>query len=32
MIKVTNLVKRYGSFTAVNGINLEVPRGGTAGR
>jgi ABC-2 type transport system ATP-binding protein len=27
MIKVTNLVKRYGSFTAVNSINLEVPRG-----
>jgi len=27
MIKLTNLVKRYGSFTAVNAINLEVPRG-----
>src|SRR5215475_4381760 len=27
MIKLTNLTKRYGSFTAVNGINLEVPRG-----
>lgn len=27
MIKITNLVKRYGSFTAVNSINLEVPRG-----
>jgi ABC-2 type transport system ATP-binding protein len=27
MIKVTNLVKRYGSFTAVNSVNLEVPRG-----
>jgi ABC-2 type transport system ATP-binding protein len=27
MIKLTNLVKRYGSFTAVNSINLEVPRG-----
>jgi len=27
MIKVTNLVKRYGSFTAVNSISLEVPRG-----
>jgi ABC-2 type transport system ATP-binding protein len=27
MIKLTNLVKRYGGFTAVNSINLEVPRG-----
>src|SRR5215471_1290745 len=27
MIKLTNLTKRYGGFTAVNGINLEVPRG-----
>jgi ABC-2 type transport system ATP-binding protein len=27
MIKLTNLVKRYGSFTAVNSINLEVPKG-----
>ena len=27
MIKLTNLVKRYGDFTAVNSINLEVPRG-----
>ena len=27
MIKLTNLVKRYGDFTAVNAINLEVPRG-----
>jgi ABC-2 type transport system ATP-binding protein len=27
MIKVTNLVKRYGSFTAVNSVSLEVPRG-----
>jgi ABC-2 type transport system ATP-binding protein len=27
MIKITNLTKRYGGFTAVNGINLEVPRG-----
>jgi len=27
MIKLTNLTKRYGSFTAVNGINLEVPSG-----
>jgi ABC-2 type transport system ATP-binding protein len=27
MIKLTNLVKRYGEFTAVNAINLEVPRG-----
>jgi ABC-2 type transport system ATP-binding protein len=27
MIRITNLVKRYGDFTAVNSINLEVPRG-----
>jgi ABC-2 type transport system ATP-binding protein len=27
MIKLTNLTKRYGKFTAVNSINLEVPRG-----
>src|ERR1700712_1524237 len=27
MIKLTSLVKRYGSFTAVNAINLEVPEG-----
>src|ERR1700712_2778812 len=27
MIKLTSLVKRYGSFTAVNAINLEVPKG-----
>jgi len=27
MIKLTNLTKRYGGFTAVNAINLEVPRG-----
>lgn len=27
MIKLTNLTKRYGAFTAVNSINLEVPRG-----
>src|SRR3954467_6021362 len=27
MIKLTNLTKRYGSFTAVNAIDLEVPRG-----
>ena len=27
MIRLTNLTKRYGSFTAVDGINLEVPRG-----
>jgi ABC-2 type transport system ATP-binding protein len=27
MIKLTNLTKRYGSFTAVDGIDLEVPRG-----
>jgi ABC-2 type transport system ATP-binding protein len=27
MIKLTNLVKKYGDFTAVDGVNLEVPRG-----
>src|SRR4051812_828770 len=27
MIKLTSLTKRYGGFTAVNSINLEVPRG-----
>jgi ABC-2 type transport system ATP-binding protein len=27
MIKLTNLTKKYGGFTAVNSINLEVPRG-----
>jgi ABC-2 type transport system ATP-binding protein len=27
MIRLTDLTKRYGSFTAVNGISLEVPRG-----
>src|ERR1041385_3834994 len=27
MIKLTNLTKRYGEFTAVDGINLEVPKG-----
>ena len=27
MIKLTNLTKRYGTFTAVNSINLEVSRG-----
>lgn len=27
MIRLTNLTKRYGSFTAVDGINLDVPRG-----
>ena len=27
MIAVSSLTKRYGSFTAVNSINLEVPRG-----
>ena len=27
MIELTNLTKRYGGFTAVNAINLEVPRG-----
>jgi ABC-2 type transport system ATP-binding protein len=27
MIRLTNLTKRYGGFTAVDGINLEVPQG-----
>ena len=27
MIAVSNLVKRYGTFTAVDGVSLEVPRG-----
>lgn len=27
MIELRNLTKKYGSFTAVNGINLTVPRG-----
>ena len=27
MIKLTQLTKNYGSFTAVAGIDLEVPRG-----
>jgi ABC-2 type transport system ATP-binding protein len=27
MIKITGLVKKYGDFTAVNGVDLEVPRG-----
>ena len=27
MIKITNLTKRYGGFTAVDAINLEVPKG-----
>jgi ABC-2 type transport system ATP-binding protein len=27
MIKLTSLTKKYGSFTAVNAIDLEVPRG-----
>jgi ABC-2 type transport system ATP-binding protein len=27
MIELTSLTKRYGTFTAVNAINLEVPRG-----
>jgi ABC-2 type transport system ATP-binding protein len=27
MIRLAKLTKRYGSFTAVNGIDLEVPRG-----
>src|SRR6266513_940021 len=27
MIKLTNLTKRYGSFTAVDSIDLDVPKG-----
>ncbi len=27
MIRLTSLTKRYGSFTAVNAIDLDVPRG-----
>ena len=27
MIQLTSLTKRYGSFTAVDGLDLEVPRG-----
>jgi ABC-2 type transport system ATP-binding protein len=27
VIKLTNVTKRYGGFTAVNGIDLEVPKG-----
>jgi ABC-2 type transport system ATP-binding protein len=27
VIRLTDLVKRYGGFTAVDGIDLEVPRG-----
>ena len=27
MIKLVNLTKLYGKFTAVNGINLEVAQG-----
>jgi ABC-type multidrug transport system ATPase subunit len=27
MIRTTGLVKRYGDFTAVDGINLKIPRG-----
>jgi ABC-2 type transport system ATP-binding protein len=27
VIRLTNLTKRYGKFTAVDGISLEVPRG-----
>ena len=27
MIRLTNLTKRYGKFTAVDGIDLEIRRG-----
>jgi ABC-2 type transport system ATP-binding protein len=27
MIRLTDLTKRYGKFTAVDGINLEIPQG-----
>ncbi|MDX1579302.1 MAG: ABC transporter ATP-binding protein [Gemmatimonadota bacterium] len=31
MIRIEGLTKRYGSFTAVRGIDLEAPRGGLFG-
>ncbi|HDZ17705.1 hypothetical protein LCGC14_0766150 [marine sediment metagenome] len=31
VLKLENLTKKYGNFTAVNGINLEVCRGETIG-
>ena len=31
MIRTTGLVKRYGSFTAVDGIDLNIPRGAIYG-
>jgi len=31
MIRLTNLTKRYGSFTAVDGIDLQVPSGALFG-
>ncbi|HWO90017.1 MAG TPA: ABC transporter ATP-binding protein [Gemmatimonadales bacterium] len=31
MIRLENLTKRYGSFTAVDSISMEVPRGALAG-
>ena len=32
MIRLTNLTKRYGKFTAVNAIDLEVPKGPSGAR
>ena len=31
MLQISNLVKRYGSMTAVNGISLSVPAGSFVG-
>ena len=31
MIRLEGLKKNYGSFTAVDGIELDVPRGGLFG-
>jgi len=31
VIKLENLTKKFGNFTAVNSINLEVRRGETIG-
>lgn len=27
MLKTVNLTKRYGAFTALDGLNLEIPTG-----
>ena len=31
MIELRSLTKRYGSFTAVNAVDLDVPRGEARG-